>query len=401
MSDSQAEEPPEILDKSVTVVTFAEHQVRETLALIEKSDHQNISILDFSARLGRGKRSFPWPDVENLPFDRLSTENLLFPSRLDDEAMLIAFNDANPFLRQLWLRAEARRTPRVSLVEGPMDFGNVLDSLGIEGGSNNRWPQQNSDAVFLPGMWSERFFPEHRTFVIGMQRISDLMKRRQQKPKSGSILINLNYSYGVLQHHGRGFLEQVESVCRAMGLTYCVSRHPRDDSNLEGWSGPLTHEALTDAIVQHRLVISRFSTAIVEALALGVPAIYFNPFGEQVDDLLPPFGAFLVARTSEELSAAIAQTLAAELTPEDVRFQAREFLFQHAGIDESVGEPRDRFWDAVNSVASDFSGARDAFRSREHARKRRWRPGPRMASEQKSRETLFWYLHVMLRRLNG
>ena len=284
MVSSHVQEHPEFFDKSLAFFTFAEHQVREALALMEESEYRNISVLDLSARLGRGKRRFPWSDVENSPLDLLSTENLLFPSRFDDVGMLISFNDANPFLRQLWGRAETRRTPRVSLVEGPMDFGNVLDSLGLEGAPQRRWPHRNSDAVFLPGMWPLRFFPKERTYVIGMQRISDLMKRRRQKPKSGSILINLNYSYGVLQHHGRGFLEQVEGVCREMGLTYSVSRHPRDDSNLEGWSGPLTREPLTDAIVQHRLVISRFSTAIVEALALGVPAIYFNPFGEQVND---------------------------------------------------------------------------------------------------------------------
>jgi hypothetical protein len=99
--------------------------------------------------------------------------------------------------------------------------------------------------------------------------------------------------------------------------------------------------------------VSRFSTVIIDALALGVPVVYFNPHGEPVEELLPPFGAFGIARDSQELSDAINQALQDRSRGKDVRLESAEFLFQHAGLRHGYPTTSQRFGEALQAVVKE------------------------------------------------
>jgi hypothetical protein len=100
-----------------------------------------------------------------------------------------------------------------------------------------------------------------------------------------------------------------------------------------------------DAISSSAVLISRFSSAIIESLCLGTPAVYFNPGIEQVDKFAESLNAFDTCTDSKQLTTAlisIRQNQSA-LTPCEitvqVRERAREFLELHCAIDTPTATP--------------------------------------------------------------
>ena len=131
------------------------------------------------------------------------------------------------------------------------------------------------------------------------------------KENQPSVLVNYNFTYTAnkpgYEQIGQNWLDMVEDALDATHLEYLISVHPRAERPMAFgqivWSTP---ESITSQISSSEIVISRFSSVIIEALSLGKMAVYFNPFDEPMGTFqLPGLKAVKVARTCDELATAL------------------------------------------------------------------------------------------------
>jgi hypothetical protein len=98
-------------------------------------------------------------------------------------------------------------------------------------------------------------------------------------------------------------------------------------------SYPVSSENAYDTLRRGSILISRFSTLILESLVLGKPVVYFNPHDEKVSLYKTPLGAFSVANTVEQLISKIALELQLKHT---TRKRAFQFLENKCNISSHV-----------------------------------------------------------------
>ena len=90
--------------------------------------------------------------------------------------------------------------------------------------------------------------------------------------------------------------------------------------------------------------VSRFATGILEALACGKPAIYFNPHNEKVEKFKEPLGAFEIATNEDELAQALRTVLKDIEEGVDFRARSQEFLKLHTGYDPDGPSVPEKTW---------------------------------------------------------
>ncbi|NPD15319.1 glycosyltransferase [Xinfangfangia sp. D13-10-4-6] len=219
--------------------------------------------------------------------------------------LVVAFNDWDYVTRPILVAAQEAGIATAAIVEGIQDY---LD----KDTGRPRHAYRTAQTVLLPGAFDRRYFPQdgaQHLEVVGIPRIEHLRSQpRPSRPPAGpgaKVLINSNFSHNVLVEKRDLWLRQVVEAVQAAGMVPVISRHPED-------RGTLFPEFVTDqdfytAIQDCSLSVQRFASGILEALAINVPVIYFNPHGEEVDKFSSdPMGAYPVALTPEALSAALA-----------------------------------------------------------------------------------------------
>lgn len=345
------------VDNAALMVAFAGYHVEAALRYAEHNEKQRFSLLDMSQRLSRGARAFDWDSSDYDPRQVLTHYSLRDRSFPEGARSLVVFNDTNPVAADLLDRSRKRGIPTVSVVEGAVDFGRALNDLEPRPGAHKAKSYRNADHVFLHGYWSRKFFADKPNQVVGSSRAEFFLGKTVRKPSRPSILVNLNFSYGVLTDAANGFLEGCSEAVSGTGLEVRVTQHPRDSTVLPGRLNDLHRRDLVAALQSSSVLVSRFSTVIIDALALGLPVVYFNPHGEPVEELLPPFGAFDIARNSRELSGAINRALQQQTKGKDVRRESSEFLYQHAGLRNGFPTTSQRFGAALQAVVEGVSPA--------------------------------------------
>ena len=341
------------VDDSTLMVALADYHVDAAVRYVEHSTNQRFSLLDLSQRLSRGARAFDWDSSGYDPDQVLTHYSLRDRNFLEGARSLVVFNDTNPIVADLLNRARKNGVPTVGVVEGAVDFGRALNDLESHADSHKAKGYHNADHVFLHGYWSQKFFAEKPTQVVGSSRAEFFLGQDVRNPSEPSILLNLNFSYGVLTDVAPAFVEGFSDATSGSGVEIKVTQHPRDSTHVPArLNGSRSLDSLA-ALQSSSVLVSRFSTMIIDALALGVPVVYFNPHGEPVEELLPPFGAFDIARNSQELSDAIIQALEDRSRGKDVRLESAEFLFQHAGLRHGYPTSSQRFGEALQAVVKE------------------------------------------------
>ena len=250
--------------------------------------------------------------------------------------LMISFRDALEFRHRLGL-------PSAAIVEGINDF------LRVDFQTYRYLPYRRCSHVYLAGEADSDYFADRPTAIVGMPIVESLAQKEPAFPDPPLVAINVNFTYGCLEEARDLFVESAVRGCQLAGVSYSMTQHPAD-------SGDLGQHPVTDG-TQYQLIdacsvfVSRFATGIIESLASGKPAIYFNPHDERVGKFRDPMGAFGVATTSEALASEIASVLADIDRGVDFRERALPFLQRHAAFmpGQSSG---DRFKDAVASTLS-------------------------------------------------
>lgn len=238
---------------------------------------------------------------------------------------IITFNDWDPVIRPILIAAKAAGLRTVSIVEGIQDY----DDADVHW---ERFAYKTTDIVLLPGEFDRKYFKNHNAIVdvVGIPRVHELrtapapLRRHKKKQK---VLINSNFSYGVLvEHRDQWLKEAVESVL-ANEMVPVISRHPADVGTL--YSKYVTKNTFYEALEDCEMTIQRFASGVLEALARQKGVIYYNPHNEQVDKFTQdPMNAYLVANNSSALHSALQN---AKEVNEMARLNGQAFLDHHAG----------------------------------------------------------------------
>lgn len=265
---------------------------------------------DEGARARIGESNLPWVSYNNYRLGNFRPQ------------VVLVMNDWETQIRSLIEEAHARGSTTVGLIEGVQDFTDA--DIG-----RKRRPYRSVKQVFLSGEFDRQFFPpEVPTRVVGVPRIDELRTEPCSFPTEPLIIVNSNFSYGVLSGAREMWLESVSKACKKVGVSFVISKHPADDGDFSHYE--VTDLSMYDCIRQGSVFVSRFGSGIIEALAMGKPSIYHNPHGEKVIKFGHPMGAY---RTTTEVDA-LAEALRAEIADRtDRRPQARAFLRHHVAWD--------------------------------------------------------------------
>ncbi|MBH0028553.1 hypothetical protein I6F53_16390 [Pseudoalteromonas sp. SWN29] len=218
--------------------------------------------------------------------------------------VLVASNDWDPgFGREYISNQKDNGVKTIGIVDGIEDFQD--SDYNYE-----RRAYHTTEYVLLMGRDDQSHFKNKidKTCIIGLPKMWDLYNEKRALPKKPKVMINVNFTYGFFEDIRKQWVEAVISVCEDLSLPFVISQHHADkgEFSLEMLSPNCVYETIEECSV----VISRFSTVILEALAMGRYVIYFNPHGETVDLYKYPKGAYEIATCQKSLTLALNKSLA-------------------------------------------------------------------------------------------
>lgn len=330
----------------IVFICQIDYQLRHAAAFANELAEQGhlCSVLDNSAFAADGRRQLSDPDSD--AFDLIEyikiKEPPYKPDWLSTAKLLINFNDHNDDFREALEYRNRLDLPSVCVVEGISDF------LRADFKRYRFLPYRRCDYVFLAGEHDKTFFQDRTTYVTGLPSIEILAEKKPSFPSTPLAVLNVNFTYGVLESERDPFIASANRAFAATELDWVITKHPMDKSDLSAFPvSPLTQYELIDNC---SVFVSRFATGILESLASGKPAIYFNPHNEKVDKFKTPLGAFDVATSEEELAEALRRVLADIEAGVDFRERSLPFLEHHTGY--NVGSPSSatRFANAVTDI---------------------------------------------------
>lgn len=209
---------------------------------------------------------------------------------------IAVFNDWEPCTRSIIIAAKNSGIHTIGIVEGINDYWDV-DTGRI------RKAYLTCKNIILPGEHDEKYFSksDQKLYIGGVPRIYAMYNDEKQKEYKNNkkALINSNFSYNVLTNHRDEWLKQAVETCKKAGYEPVITRHPADLGTT--YPNLVTKQTFYEALKECDILISRFASGILEAMADDKLPIYFNPHKEKVDKFKNPNGAYPVANTEDEL----------------------------------------------------------------------------------------------------
>ena len=145
----------------------------------------------------------------------------------------------------------------------------------------------------------------------------------EPRPPVAHALLNCNFTYGVEEDHRHAWLGAAVQSCVDSKLAVTILQHPRDAADLSSYGCPVIRTSaatIHDRLKEGSVVVTRFSSLIHEAIALGRPAVYFNPHNEsQGYDFGPACSVLRRASSTAELKESL--TTLRESPPSSTEFE--------------------------------------------------------------------------------
>ncbi len=275
-------------------------------------------------------------------------DDILLSQRPD---LVVVMNDWGGVIHQRVLEAKKLGIPTVAVVEGVQDFQDThVAHIGV---GRIRRPYQTADHVLLTGDYDKKFFTHERVRVVGVPRIEPLWHEAVRFPEKPLAIINSNFTYGLYTQIQKEWIDDAVAACDQLGIEYVISQHHADEMDLSAY--PVAHEHIHDLLRRGSLLISRFSTCLLESMALGKPVIYFNPHDERVDTFQDPMGAYPIAHNRDALVTALSDIIRYR---GDYRKDCRKFFCYHVSMTETPSAQR--MAEALLEIAHEASQAADA-----------------------------------------
>jgi GT2 family glycosyltransferase len=201
-------------------------------------------------------------------------------------------NDWSPDFARLrgWLPG----TRAVALQEGPQEWG-------MRAAGRTIWQYDSADILFAQGPDTLRHIRPRRFAITGNPKLDRI--HPLPLPNQPRVLVNCNFTYGRYTKHRSRWLNDILWALEHLDMPYVISKHPRDESQ---WDHPNLLESnafrIRDQIAECSMVVSRFSSLLLEGPAFGRQVVYYNPHREPMQrGFAQTTGVLLHATTVLEL----------------------------------------------------------------------------------------------------
>jgi hypothetical protein len=185
---------------------------------------------------------------------------------------IVMGNDWGREVRALILQARQAGVPTLCVQESVINLTDVRRRMRF------------ADHVLVQGAVSARMLADReRIHVTGNPRYEHLAVG--PAVSGAPVLLNCNFTYGVEEDNRHAWLSSAIGACDAQRRPVTILQHPRDVADLGVYGKPVIRTSaatIHDRLRQGAVVVTRFSSLIHEAIALGRPAVYFNPHQEDV-----------------------------------------------------------------------------------------------------------------------
>lgn len=177
-------------------------------------------------------------------------------------------------------KAKATGVPTFAKVEGAQDFGN-RDTI------RRTLPYRVADYVMCQGPYDLEKVGS-RGIAVGSCRLEGILALRDldliEPTRVGYVVANYNFSYGTRDYAAEKWLQSVQSACAAADRDLAASVHPAvaPPRDVPVCAFPLAFE-----LERASAFITRCSTALLDAAAMGTRVAYFNPHRERSWSDLP------------------------------------------------------------------------------------------------------------------
>lgn len=314
----------------------------------------------------------------NLKYEHLNGEyevvtyNKFMEGQITPRAVCCMNDWESDFIGRIVNACKQNLIPTIAICEGVNDFHDI-DTRNI---FSDRIQLRNAygrcDHVVLNGEHDFKYYKNTQQSVYAgalLRAETPLMTLAPHNVSANKVLINYNFSYGQLSNHKKAWLDECVQACKNLDIDYSISVHPlcTDDRELDLYKTGISSNLLTEDLKSHRIVISRFSGVILEALLQGCDVVYYNPGIENIDKFNDPMGAFLKATCQSELmeNILLISTKKWQPNPENfLRFHAGYGLDAHATIADilikiystrSVSEVTPgQFFKTLNNIAASY-----------------------------------------------
>lgn len=303
--------------KPVLLVPAADYHLVEVVAMARELAKREIPT---RIAIGASPWDRTWPALAAYP----DLDVYEMPELTEDDpdfSVVLVMKDTGtlgPFVD----RCRALGIPTLGKVEGAQDFWDADTP-------EERRPYRNLDHVLCQGEFDANALQGTRSTVVGSTRLERLWWAPPVTGQAPLAVINLNFVYGVRTRDRSQWLETATAGCDQAGVPYVISVHPAEKARID--SARVTSVSASRLLPRSTVLISRFSTMPLEAMARGVPFVYHNPHGETVGTYAEPMGAFDVTDSSRALAAA----LGAIDPSQDTRRRAASFFTHHVDVDRS------------------------------------------------------------------
>ncbi|HDL41418.1 MAG TPA: hypothetical protein ENG98_00200 [Actinobacteria bacterium] len=235
----------------------------------------------------------------------------------EDVSAVVALKDWGGY-GDLVAAARARGIPTFAKVEGAQDFGDIDTG-------QDRKPYTHADHILCQGQNDFDALAGSR-FIVGSTRLERLWSAPPAPRPPARAIINVNFTYGVLDAARELYVRSAIEGCEAAGIPYTLAIHPEEYAIKANHTSTIPISRLLDV---GTVLISRFSTVPFEAMARDIPFIYHNPHGEEVPLFQDAQGAFDTSTSADELAKAIANNGPGK----DVRQRSSAFFNSQVDID--------------------------------------------------------------------
>ena len=219
---------------------------------------------------------------------------------LGDFDAFVAMNDWGEPSRAIYHLARVRGVPSFAKVEGVQDFTDV-DTGRI------RLPYMAADHVLVQGSNDIAALDRKHLHTVGNANMETAWNEGPATgERNGEVVINSNFTYGVLTDKRDAFLAEAVDAIVSLDLEPVISQHPADRPLPGEFVQYRTDRSMSSMLPACEAVVTRFSTVPFEAIAYGTPFVYFNPHREKVPTFTTPDPAFDHVHTVDELRDALA-----------------------------------------------------------------------------------------------
>lgn len=219
--------------------------------------------------------------------------------------------------------AKAAGVPTFAKVEGAQDFNDADTPYA-------RSAYRSADHILCQGKNDFDALDGNR-FIVGSTRLERLFHAPLMPITDDHVVINLNFTYGVLEDQRAEWIDTAVAACEQLGVAYTVAIHPA-----ERRSRRIPHVStvpISRLLLRASTLVSRFSTVPFEAMARGIPFVYHNPHDERVSTFAHGGDAFRTTTTVDELAAAITE---ARGWRDDYRSRGSVFFSRQVDINPEV-----------------------------------------------------------------